>query len=86
VSPFYSSLLSSLLFSLLSAMRDHIDQPKARKAHQADKTRAMVFILCDANNRPRFPRIRISRGRRPVSNLARNNRSGPSPRAMGIQA
>jgi hypothetical protein len=37
VSPFYSSLLSSLLFFLLSAMRDHIDQPKARKAHQADK-------------------------------------------------
>ena len=37
MSPFYSSFLSSLLYSLLSAMRDHIDQPKAHKAHQADK-------------------------------------------------
>jgi len=34
---------------------------------------------CDADNHPRFPGTRISRGRQPVGNLTRHNRLRPCP-------
>ena len=54
MSPFYSSFLSSLLYSLLSAMRDHIDQPKAHKAHQADKNQCDGIYDHAMSINPRF--------------------------------
>jgi hypothetical protein len=56
-------------------MRDHIDQPKARKAHQADKNQG------DGLYDHAMPIIILALGAfvfRDVEDLARNNRSGPS--------
>jgi hypothetical protein len=67
-------------------MRDHIDQPKARKAQQADKDQGNgVYDHAMPITHPGFPGIRISRGRQPVSNLIRNNRLGRSPAGIGAK-
>ena len=73
------SLLSSFLYSQLCAIT--LDRQKPTRLIRLTKTRAMVFmtmpiiILVSA----------ISRDRRPASNLARNNRSGPFPGDFGTK-